>query len=1300
MKSFIFRERAFSISLLFCISFSWPLSYHFQVHAAQQTVDSSVPAYSGGNPLIPTSSRNIVRSGNYWYIVYRTRSYDGTYHNAIFINRCSTSGCDATPTKLCGDNADGKGTAILRTENRTYGTVSIDINDERNTLHVVWTDGITSPSYQNGLYYSKCTDLANYNSASSWSQAGGGTSPRYDTIVSNSSSTPTYANSAITVDHNNKPHIAYVQSGTPSVYYTSYNTSDSNAWKASSVLIANDTYGNDNPSIDVTSDNYVHIAWQHRNNSTQQYYQIDYAKSDNASNYNTFTKTAQIIYVASKDIRAPSLAVDRNDGIYVVAGDNSGVAGRYNYYRSGAWKYVNGSGTYQTSFNDWNIVVGTNWGSTDHRTLQVLQSGSYDINRYSWNSGTETFENRTDTSYDTTTTTGGNNICIEKRKSSGYSEIGFVWYNSTQTDLYFDTFSMTTAIELQHFQARQHRDEVLLQWRTGYEANNLGFHIYRQEKKGERIRVTPDILKGTALITGLDRPTAGHSYAWVDSLPEGVAPVKYWLEDIDLGGKKTIHGPFAPEISPAPLPQKAQAKLLRQLAFDHARQDTKHLRLKNLQARLQRNSALKHMLSVNSQRELNPAAPLAGAIAWHSSPKEMQWILAGVPAIKLFTQEEGWYRVTQPELVAAGLSPDLNPAHLQLYVDGVEQAITVNAKRNGQFGPQDYIEFYGTGWDKPYTDTRVYWLVTASRAGKRVPPRPRGLKGQPGPVSFPFTVEKKPRTIYFSSLRNGDADNFFGPIIGMGPSNQTLNLSHLDPAPPAEAKLEVALQGFTIGSHRVKVLLNEVELGTFSFEGQTRGMANMPVFQAALKEGENRVSLIAQNGETDMSLLDYIRLTYWHTYTAEDDALRFTAPGGRRLAVSGFSNEQIHVVDVTEPGKPEKVHVQSRREGSTYAAVFETPGHGERVLYALTAERMEKPAALELNQPSQWHKPEHEGEFVLITHGLFGDKLQPLKALREAQGISVALIEVEDLYDEFAFGTKSPQALRDFLTHARKKWQKPPRFVLLVGDASADQRNYLGFGNFDLVPTKLVDTAYLETACDDCLADFDGDGIPDIALGRFPVSTPEEAAVIVSKVASYDQGTGAHDILLVADMNETWFDFTAASREIKALLPAGMRVAEVYRDDFNDDNGVRKEIVNKFNQGLLLANYIGHGSIQLWRGNIFSVNEAETLTNNSRLPIVLAVTCLNGFFQFPMFDTLAEALIKNDNGGAAAVWASSGLTEPAGQSPMNKEFIRQIFNGHSTTIGEAVQRAKAATGDPDVRRTWILFGDPSMKLKY
>ena len=93
------------------------------------------------------------------------------------------------------------------------------------------------------------------------------------------------------------------------------------------------------------------------------------------------------------------------------------------------------------------------------------------------------------------------------------------------------------------------------------------------------------------------------------------------------------------------------------------------------------------------------------------------------------------------------------------------------------------------------------------------------------------------------------------------------------------------------------------------------------------------------------------------------------------------------------------------------------------------------------------------------------------------------------------------------------------------------------------------------------------------------------------------------------------------------------------------------------------------------------------------------MTCLNGAFQDVAIEALAESLMLNGQGGAVAVWTSSGLTEPGGQEPMNKEVYRLLFGGQNLTLGEAVERAKATSPDKDVRQSWILFGDPSMRLR-
>ncbi len=93
------------------------------------------------------------------------------------------------------------------------------------------------------------------------------------------------------------------------------------------------------------------------------------------------------------------------------------------------------------------------------------------------------------------------------------------------------------------------------------------------------------------------------------------------------------------------------------------------------------------------------------------------------------------------------------------------------------------------------------------------------------------------------------------------------------------------------------------------------------------------------------------------------------------------------------------------------------------------------------------------------------------------------------------------------------------------------------------------------------------------------------------------------------------------------------------------------------------------------------------------------MNCLNGYFQDPLNESLAEALMRNEHGGAIAVWASSGMTFPNGQALINQQLYRTLFENTNLTLGEHVRFAKLATSDADVRRSWILFGDPTLRLK-
>src|SRR5205085_3087542 len=121
-----------------------------------------------------------------------------------------------------------------------------------------------------------------------------------------------------------------------------------------------------------------------------------------------------------------------------------------------------------------------------------------------------------------------------------------------------------------------------------------------------------------------------------------------------------------------------------------------------------------------------------------------------------------------------------------------------------------------------------------------------------------------------------------------------------------QTALEVSLQGVTTGAHRVSVTLNGNHVGTVEFAGRERQSASFEFDSSMLREGDNQVQF-ASAASGDISLTDHVRLTYQHTYTADDDTLRFTANAGEQVRVGGFSTGIVRVVDITDPNNVSEV---------------------------------------------------------------------------------------------------------------------------------------------------------------------------------------------------------------------------------------------------------------------------------------------------------------------------------------------------------------------------------------------------------
>ena len=958
-------------------------------------------------------------------------------------------------------------------------------------------------------------------------------------------------------------------------------------------------------------------------------------------------------------------------------------------YTGEEWRLGDGSGRldrldFQISTDATSLFTGTwiDFDELDFTTPNTTTTGAKDGNAV---------ENRTTLTFTIT----GINV------SSG-SVVWIRWsdLNATGSDdgLSVDDFSLeiagTTAVKLARFDAFYEKTGVVLNWQTSFEVNNLGFNVYR-EGPAKRIRLNPSIIAGSALMTAPGvAMTAGNSYSWVD--PGGTSDSIYYLEDVDVDGTRMTNGPVVPKTAG---PQYGPVKHSYATLLDNLNPESRN--------KVARQYSASRALSTDALTDSKSAITRVGGSrlspvdSINSSARENQRVLAAMPGLKLSVREDGWYRVTQAEIVGAGFNANADLRYLQLYEDGIEIPFRINSTRNsGPLRAGDSIEFYGVPLQTLSTDTRDYWLVAGNVPGKRIKTQTsiNVNTGQVFSESFEQTVEIRERLLYFSGLLNGDTSNFFGQVINSKPVEQKLFVRHLYSVTPSHSRLEVALQGVTWQDHVVSVLVNGLEVGSVSFSGPAHKVVEFSLSPGVLREGENTVTFVRRNGDMDISLVDYVRLTYPHTFQADDDYLQFDLAGSAR--VSGFSNPRVYLLDITEPHNVRMHSQKTEKAVDGYSITIQT--NQTRTFVALSDQRVRQVAAISFNRPSNWYANVKGADFLIITHRDLIGSVEPLGHLRRREGMTVAVVDVQDIFDEFSYGAPGPGAIRDFLSWTQANWERAPRFVLLVGDGSFDPRNHLGStGDPHLVPSPLIDTALLETASDDWFVDFDNDGLGEMSLGRLPARTAREADRMVSRIVNYVPGNTVPKVLMVADRSDTnaSFNFEVASDELAALVPSSLEVQRIYRGN-HAPSVVRDEIISGINQGAQVVNFIGHGSVEVWTGeSIFSTSDTADLTNGDRLPLVLMMTCLNGLYQNPLRESLAESLVRSETGGAIAVWSSSGMTPPSPQLGMSRVLFNDLFGSQPLRLGEAIRNAKRGTRGLDVRRTWMLFGDPTMRIR-
>jgi len=669
------------------------------------------------------------------------------------------------------------------------------------------------------------------------------------------------------------------------------------------------------------------------------------------------------------------------------------------------------------------------------------------------------------------------------------------------------------------------------------------------------------------------------------------------------------------------------------------------------------------------------------------------------PGVRIGVRTSDLIRVTFAQLAGAGFNTSGDNSLWQLYESGNEQAIKIGA---------GYIEFLGKAVDTRETDMRMYYLVSGTSAGKRIPLTTLSLPQNPGSFvedsTFDQTYVRKERTSYNAEILNGEADNFFGrAVISSVPTTATFALTGVDKQAAGTRRMRVRFQGFSFTNHQVQLTLNGNVLNPATGVGRQQFQTEYDIPVSFLLEGTNTLTMQSSTSG-DSSLVDTLEIDFPKNFVAESNRLNFYTDSNKITTLSGFSSSSVRVFDVSVDGSPKEYSVPLKKQGNKFFP--QIPPASASIYYAVESSTFSAPFSVTANDTNSLKSVSNAGTFLVVAHPSLKVPAQKWADYRSAQGVASKVVLVDEIYDEFSYGSESSYAIEDFLNFAKNNWSAPPEYLLLVGDASTNARNYANSsgtqpGYWNMVPSRMLDTLFRETGSDEALADFNSDGLSEIPVGRIASrdTAGVEAALEKTKtwensLTSTSMSRGA--LFAIDTPGPDGYNFQNMSTRIMSNLPADMPKTEVLRGTANDQG----RIMNAINSGAFVANYSGHGTAAAWQNSaFFSKDQVPQLTNSSNPTLFLALTCLNGYFMGNV-DTLAEGLTNTPGKGGVAVWASTGLTTPDVQEIMANRFYQKLSEGQITRLGNLVSDAKAQlNGGQDVRLSWALIGDPMLKVR-
>lgn len=737
---------------------------------------------------------------------------------------------------------------------------------------------------------------------------------------------------------------------------------------------------------------------------------------------------------------------------------------------------------------------------------------------------------------------------------------------------------------------------------------------------------------------------------------------------------------------------------------------------------------------------------------------------------KIAVPTQGIYKLDKAYLESLGIQTQtIDPRNLALYgnggggmlpqenaqprpVDLTENAIFVSGEEDGIFHDQDYVLFYGNSAHKLeydlaseafyheknlYADSTIYFVTVKGDRGKRIQNRADAGQGFTRVNSyFGIQIHEEDLTNFIHAGRR-----WFGQRLTQGASRSTLNFTSNDIVSGSEIAIisSVMSQGFEESSFDVSLnnqslgrqIMLPVPEGTYEVKGNIQtDTFKISVVDLGDVSGGFKLDIDYNPATTGVStgFLDYVLLQTVNQLRFQNGLFFHSRNDGLDYTYEMTeAPSSLMVWDVSDPTTVVAQDYSLQNDMATFGVNLPTTA-----FVAFEGSNFPPPVSMGAVQNQNLHGLSGV-DALFITHDLFLSEAQRLADFRsQRDGLSIHVVTVDQIYNEFGSGMQDVSAIRDFARYHYEAHGQNLKYLLLFGDCSYDYKRR-AINNHNFVPVyearnslDPIDSfssddyfGFMEDDEGEWIETRLGDHTMELGIGRIPAKTIDEARAVVNKIIRYQTSTNAfgswrNEIVFIADDGDQNIHQRDANRLATYVDTArrAFNVQKIYLDAFDQVPGpngerspaARAAIQEAIERGSLMINYTGHGNeVQLAHEDIIDETIIAGLSNRLKLPFFITATCEFGNYDNPLRVSGGESIILNPNGGAIALLTTTRPVFSNTNFILNRAYYFSALdkeNGQFPRLGDIVRNTKNASLQGPVNRNFALLGDPTMRIAF